>query len=198
MDKIQTTMLDIVQDVVRDAPPATNTKKEPCKDCPHPVSAVFPTVDTIYLGGPRHAQYLVIRQMIPPHDPSVITKYGWPTGQDDGSFVYTEGEELPAMEGFEVAGRVVRPLWPFCPSRSLRAALQDTGLLQIEARCMNSLAGQPPWQPIRLTACQNCSFKPAEKLRRTGPIRGTARPPGVAIRLHRTGGDAGTPSKGQL
>ena len=114
-------------------------------------------------------------QMIPPRDPSIITKYGWPTGQDDGSLVYTEGEELPPMEGFEVAGRVVRPLWPFCPSRSLRAALQDTGLLQIEARCMNSLAGQPPWQRIRLTACQNCSFKPAEKLRRTGP---TAGPPG--------------------
>ena len=124
------------------------------------------------MGGPAHAQYLVLRQLIPPHNPNIVTKYGWPSIRDDGCIVYSEGEMPPTPDGFEaIEPRVLRPTWPFCPYRVLRVKLQDTGLLNIEAACCNPLTENIKLPKLSLPDCQGCTARPPEPVKPAAQTR---------------------------
>jgi hypothetical protein len=142
------------------------SKASDCKNCPDAEAAAGWSGCTriLYMGGPAHAQYLVMRQLIPPRNPNVVTKHGWPSIRDDGCIVYSEGETPPTPEGFEaVEPKVFRPRWPFCPYRVLRVRLQDTGLLNIEATCCNPLTDNIKLAKLALADCQHCTGRPAER-----------------------------------
>jgi hypothetical protein len=75
------------------APPS---KTGDCENCPEAQAAGQQPgyAHIIYTGGPAHVQYVVMRQLIPPRDPNIVTKYGWPVPR--GRFL---------ASGASVAGR---------------------------------------------------------------------------------------------
>ena len=153
------------------APPS---KTGDCENCPEAQAAGQQPgyAHIIYTGGPAHVQYVVMRQLIPPRDPNIVTKYGWPSIRNDGGIEYSDGEMPPTPEGFEAVGpRLFRPLWPFCPYKILRARLQDTGLLEVEAICCHPPSGKMHLKALALTDCQNCPVRPAERT-----VRAPSRP----------------------
>ncbi len=142
------------------------SKVSDCQNCPDAEAAAGWSGCTriLYMGGPAHAQYLVMRQLIPPRNPNIVTKHGWPSIRDDGCIVYSEGETPPTPEGFEaIEPKVFRPRWPFCPYRVLRVRLQDTGLLNIEATCCNPLTDNIKLPKLALADCQDCTGRPPER-----------------------------------
>ena len=92
-----------------------------CKDCPDPQSVTDTSYHYIlYLGGPAHAQFLALRQLIPARNKDYIAKYE-PSIRDDGSIVYSGGIP-PVLEGFRLVDGAFVPQWPLCPYRVLKSA----------------------------------------------------------------------------
>ena len=141
-----------------------------CTSCPEVQAANRQSgyAHIIYTGGPAHAQYLVLRQLIPPRNPEIVTKHGWPSILNSGSIAYTGGEAPPPPEGFAVvAPGVFQPQWPFCPYKMLRAQLQDTGQLDVAALCCHPPSGKADLKPLLLADCQQCAVRPVERTARS-------------------------------
>jgi hypothetical protein len=65
-----------------------------CDNCPekqHLSGAVY----IVYGGGPPHAQFATVARAIPPAEEGVVTLYGTPTVNSDGSITYPRGTRSP-------------------------------------------------------------------------------------------------------
>jgi hypothetical protein len=115
-----------------------------CTNCPD-----VPTgkkIIIVYTGGPESAMYAMVRLAI---DTGVIHRY-LPTVHDDGRIEYNLDPK--PLEGYQLEGRVLRPVWPSCIHRHLTARQDDDGQMIVEAFCLNSKG-----KPLNAKTCATCS-----------------------------------------
>ena len=125
------------------APPS---KTGDCENCPEAQAAGQQPgyAHIIYTGGPAHVQYVVMRQLIPPRDPNIVTKYGWPSIRNDGGIEYSDGEMPPTPEGFEAVGSR-------CFARYGRSA--PTRFFALDCRTLGSWRWKPSAATRRQARC---------------------------------------------
>jgi hypothetical protein len=156
-----------------------------CDNCPekqHLSGAVY----IVYGGGPPHAQFATVARAIPPAEEGVVTLYGTPTVNSDGSITYPRGTNKngpkpPVPAGYErVPGDpwTLRPVWVSCAFRLLRVQAIEDGSLNIAGLCMNPKSGQSshrphrPQQPLDPEVCKTCPVRtPIPRLRPSTPAR---------------------------
>ena len=132
----------------------------PCIDCDtDSIQTSFQTHYIIHSGGPSIAQYVALRLAIPARDERIVLQYGWPKVTDQGHLVYEGGQVPPVPEGWEVVEpTMLRPIWPECINRALRAQMQETGCLRIEGVCSDARTGYLN-KALTLDACRHCSYR---------------------------------------
>ena len=131
-----------------------------CTDCPETGEVLQPTQTYVfvYAGGPPHAQYLALRQLLPAGN--IIPQYGIVSITDQGWIQYRDGQDTTSPAGWEeVEKGLYKPLWPECAVRVLRARLLDNGLLTLQCGCADPRTGRRSMNALTLPDCQQCQMR---------------------------------------
>jgi len=162
----------------------------PCDDCPEKqhLSEHLPgAVYIAYGGGPPSAPFATVARAIPPADERVVTLYGTPTVNPNGTISYPnihkEGPEPPVPTGYEcVPGDnwTLRPVWASCMFRLLRVRFIEDGSLNIAGLCTHPGSGIKAQEPLDPDYCKHCSLRapipaPSKSARSAGRSGGLPR-----------------------
>lgn len=133
-----------------------------CEDCPerqHLSGAVY----IVYSGGPPSAPFAAVARAVPPPDDQIITLYGTPTVNPDGTISYNkEGPKPPVPTGYErVPGDdwTLRPVWKSCMYRLLRVRAIEDGSLNIVGLCSHPDSGVKAQEPLAPERCKSCALR---------------------------------------